>query len=60
MATLTIGAQPIGDLLHRRLLPHADDLRGSLLPDSRHIIPLHSPDALLAAMTPFLDNGGIP
>ncbi|NYJ74860.1 alpha/beta fold hydrolase [Allobranchiibius huperziae] len=53
--TLAIGAQPVGDALHRQLTPIADDLRGALVPKRGHIIPLDQPDALVTLLDQFLD-----
>lgn len=47
-------SQPVGDALHRQLLPLADDLRGELIPGCGHIIPLDRPDAATALFSPFL------
>ncbi|WP_328394470.1 alpha/beta fold hydrolase [Nocardia sp. NBC_00416] len=52
--TLAVGAGSVGPALHRQLSTIADDLTGHLIPDCGHIIPLDRPDALLAAVMPFL------
>jgi pimeloyl-ACP methyl ester carboxylesterase len=52
--TLAIGADAVGDALHRQLTGVADDLTGVRIPDCAHIIPLHRPAALLDQLTPFL------
>lgn len=52
--TLAIGSQPVGDALHRQLMPIADDLRGALIPECGHIIPLDRPDALMRLLDEFL------
>jgi len=43
-----IGAQPVGDALHRQLRPMADRLTGHLIAECGHIVPLDRPRALLA------------
>ena len=52
--TMAIGAQPVGDALHRQLVPIADDVRGELIPDCGHLVPLDRPAALTALLTDFL------
>jgi pimeloyl-ACP methyl ester carboxylesterase len=52
--TMTIGARPVGDSLHRQLEPVTDHLTGHLIPDCGHIIPLDRPGALLDLLIPFL------
>jgi pimeloyl-ACP methyl ester carboxylesterase len=54
--TLAIGAHPVGDALHRQLAPIADDLRGEVIPDCGHIIPLDRPEAATPLVTAFLDE----
>lgn len=51
--TLAVGAQPVGDTLYRQLLPVADDLRGELVAECGHIVPLDRPDRLLALLRDF-------
>jgi len=55
--TMAVGAHPVGTALERQLRPLADDLTGHLLEDCGHIIPLHRPEALLALVRPFLEDG---
>jgi pimeloyl-ACP methyl ester carboxylesterase len=55
--TLAVGARPVGDALHRQLQGVADDLRGAVVPDCGHLVPLDRPDALLALVLPFLADG---
>ncbi len=45
-----IGARPVGNILHRQLQPHVADLRGLLIPECGHIVPLDRPDALLGLL----------
>jgi pimeloyl-ACP methyl ester carboxylesterase len=52
--TLAIGARTVGDALHRQLTPIADDLRGAIMPDCGHIIPLDRPDQATMLLTSFL------
>ncbi|MCS0605535.1 alpha/beta hydrolase [Streptomyces sp. LP11] len=52
--TMTIGAHPVGRALEHQLRPHADDLRGHVLPDCGHIIPLDRPGPLLDLLLPWL------
>lgn len=47
MPVTAIGARPVGDVLHRQLIPFADRLTGHLIPDCGHIVPLDRPGALL-------------
>jgi pimeloyl-ACP methyl ester carboxylesterase len=47
MPVTAIGARPIGDRLHRQLVPVADDLTGHVVPDCGHVIPAERPEALL-------------
>jgi pimeloyl-ACP methyl ester carboxylesterase len=54
--TLAVGARPAGDALHRQLTPIADDLRGTIIPDCGHIIPLDRPDQATTLFTSFLDS----
>jgi pimeloyl-ACP methyl ester carboxylesterase len=54
MPTLAVGAQPVGEALHRQLCGVADDLTGVLLPDCGHLVPLDRPEALLEVLLPFL------
>jgi pimeloyl-ACP methyl ester carboxylesterase len=54
--TLAIGANSVGDALHRQLEPISDTLTGHVIPNCGHIIPLDQPDALLDLLTPFLTN----
>jgi pimeloyl-ACP methyl ester carboxylesterase len=54
MPVVAIGAHPVGDLLHRQLEPHADDLTGHVIADCGHIVPLDRPEALLR----IRDGGG--
>jgi pimeloyl-ACP methyl ester carboxylesterase len=51
--TLAIGSNPIGAGLHAQLEPISDDLRGELISDSGHIIPLDRPEALLEHLGAF-------
>lgn len=53
---MAIGARPVGDALHRQLAPIASDLRGELIPDCGHIIPLDRPGAALDLFTSFLSR----
>lgn len=52
--TLALGGNAVGPALHRQLIPIADHLAGEQIPDCGHIVPLDRPDALLAAVVPFL------
>jgi pimeloyl-ACP methyl ester carboxylesterase len=52
--TLAVGAHPVGDALRRQLMPVTDDLRGELLADCGHIVPLDRPEALLGLLADFL------
>lgn len=52
---LAIGAHPVGDALHRQLTPIADNLRGEIIPDCGHIIPLDRPEAAISLFTSFLN-----
>jgi pimeloyl-ACP methyl ester carboxylesterase len=52
--TLAVGARTVGDALHRQLTPIADDLRGTIIPDCGHIIPLDRPDQAAMLLTSFL------
>lgn len=54
MPTLAVGAQTVGDSLHRQLQGVADDVTGVLMPDSGHIVPLDRPEALVEVLLPFL------
>ncbi|MFI5842656.1 alpha/beta fold hydrolase [Catenuloplanes sp. NPDC051500] len=47
MPVTAIGAHPVGDVLHRQLTPFADRLRGHLIADCGHIVPLDRPRELL-------------
>jgi pimeloyl-ACP methyl ester carboxylesterase len=53
---MAIGARPVGDALHRQLASVASDLRGELIPDCGHIIPLDRPSAALELFTSFLSR----
>ncbi|MEH1168476.1 alpha/beta hydrolase [Micromonospora sp. CPCC 205539] len=44
--TLAVGGNTVGDLLHRQLTPIADDLTGTLVARSGHLVPLDRPDAV--------------
>ncbi|MFW0793814.1 alpha/beta hydrolase [Gordonia sp. CPCC 205515] len=52
---MAIGARPVGDSTYRQLRPIADDLRGHVIPDCGHIIPVDAPRPLLDLIGPFLD-----
>jgi pimeloyl-ACP methyl ester carboxylesterase len=52
--TMAIGAHPVGDALRRQLAPLTDELRGELIADCGHIIPLDRPDAAAALFSSFL------
>jgi pimeloyl-ACP methyl ester carboxylesterase len=52
--TLAIGANSVGDALHRQLKPITDTLTGHVIPNCGHIIPLDQPNALLDLLIPFL------
>ncbi|GAA2476425.1 alpha/beta fold hydrolase [Winogradskya humida] len=49
--TLAIGGNVVGERLHRQLGPVTDDLRGELLDNCGHIVPLDRPDALSALLS---------
>jgi pimeloyl-ACP methyl ester carboxylesterase len=51
MPVTAIGARPVGDALHRQLLPFTDDLTGAIIADCGHIVPLDRPAALLPHLT---------
>jgi pimeloyl-ACP methyl ester carboxylesterase len=53
---LAIGANSVGDALHRQLEPITDTLTGHVIPRCGHIIPLDQSDALLDLLIPFLTN----
>jgi len=48
--TLTLGGDVVGDLLHRQLVPIADDLMGEIVPRAGHLLPLDRPDAVAARL----------
>ena len=52
--TLAIGSRPVGGALLAQLQPVADDVRGELIADCGHIIPLDRPAALIALLSNFL------
>ena len=52
--TLAIGAQPVGGALHGQLSRICTDLRGELVPDCGHLVPLDRPDVLLSLFADFL------
>lgn len=52
--TMAVGANAVGEALHRQLSGVADDLVGHVVPDCGHIVPLDAPDALLDLVLPFL------
>lgn len=52
--TLAVGGNSVGDALHRQLVPIADDLAGTVIPECGHIVPLDQPDLLLKVVGPFL------
>lgn len=51
--TMAVGANSVGEALHRQLIPITDDLRGELIANCGHIIPLDRPGALLELLTDF-------
>ncbi|WP_199195528.1 alpha/beta fold hydrolase [Nocardia sp. MDA0666] len=51
--TLALGADSVGDALHRQLRPIAKNVVGHVIPDCGHIVPLDGPEALLELVTPF-------
>lgn len=53
---MAIGAHPVGDALRRQLVPVAPRLTGHVIEGCGHIVPLDRPDALLALVSPFLDE----
>ncbi|GAA3085175.1 pimeloyl-ACP methyl ester carboxylesterase [Kribbella aluminosa] len=52
--TLAISGGIVGDAIHSQLVPFADNLTHTAVPDCGHIIPLEQPDALASAITSFL------
>ena len=52
--TLAVGAHPVGDALHGQLVPLAPDLRGEVIPECGHIVPLDRPAALTSLLAEFL------
>ncbi|MEU7867280.1 alpha/beta hydrolase [Dactylosporangium sp. NPDC049140] len=46
VATVAVGGNTVGDLLHRQLRPVTDDLTGELVARSGHLVPLDRPDAV--------------
>jgi len=44
--TVALGGNQVGQRLHRQLEPIADNLRGEILEQCGHIVPLDRPDAL--------------
>ncbi|WP_410813205.1 alpha/beta fold hydrolase [Micromonospora sp. 067-2] len=44
--TLAVGGDTVGDLLHEQLRPVADDLTGTIVARSGHLVPLDRPDAV--------------
>jgi pimeloyl-ACP methyl ester carboxylesterase len=44
--TVAVGGNTVGDLLHRQLTPVTDDLTGTLIERSGHLVPLDRPDAV--------------
>lgn len=52
--TMTIGADPVGDVTRRQLHAVTDDLAGHVIPDCGHIIPVCRPAELQALLAPFL------
>jgi pimeloyl-ACP methyl ester carboxylesterase len=52
--TLAIGAHPVGDAIFRQLQPIGDDVSGTVLPGTGHIVPQHRPAELLATLEGFL------
>ncbi|OAP21685.1 hypothetical protein A4R44_07478 [Amycolatopsis sp. M39] len=40
------------------LRPWADDVTGVVIPDAGHFIPDEQPDAVVAALTAFIENAG--
>ena len=45
--TRAIGGSVVGDRLHRQLAPITDRLRGEILADCAHLVPVDRPDALV-------------
>ena len=56
LPTLAVGGGVVGEALFRQLVPVSDDLRGALVADCGHIIPLEQPRALLDLLRPFLGS----
>ena len=54
MPTLVVGSNPIGGGLYTQVRPFADDLRGELIENCGHAIPLDRPRELLSIVEPFL------
>jgi pimeloyl-ACP methyl ester carboxylesterase len=52
--TLAVGSSPIGGGLFNQLEPIADDVRGELIEDCGHIIPLDRPAELVELVDAFL------
>lgn len=44
--TLAVGGNTVGDLLHHQLAPVSDELAGTLVARSGHLVPLDRPDAV--------------
>ena len=60
MPTVAIGADVVKDALHRQLEPLSDALTGQVIENCGHIVPLDRPDALLAALLPFVAQATAP
>ena len=54
MPTLVVGSSPIGRGLYTQVQPLADDVRGELIENCGHAIPLDRPQELLDIIRPFL------
>ena len=48
--TLALGGSVVGDRLHKQLTPITDNLRGEILDDCAHLVPIDRPDALAARL----------
>ena len=52
--TAVIGGATVGEATFRQVKPIADDVRGHLVPDGGHILPLDRPREVLEILLPFL------
>ncbi|MER7559683.1 alpha/beta hydrolase [Nocardioides sp. NPDC126508] len=52
--TLAVGSNPVADATFRQLQTITDDLSGTVLDHTGHIIPQHRPEALLACLKTFV------